>query len=212
MSFFKKIFNLEEPLNKNIIITIDREHGTNCLEIAKEVAEALNLEIYDENIIELKALESNVNPNKITKEDSFLQGTIYDLYRENYSYSQEDINSNDAAFLAESKIIRDLAKKGNCIILGKCANYVLKENYNTLDIFIRADYEDRIANICKRNNVESEQAKSIVSKIDNRRKNHYSKYANGLWANSSNYDMCINLSRFRKEDISKLIIDASKIK
>ena len=112
-------------VSNDVIYTIDREHGTGAFEIASILGKKLNIEVYDEDIIELKTLESQVDPSNVKKDDTFLQGTVYDLYRENYSYSQEDITSNDAQFLANSKTIRDLAKKGSCIMMGKCTNYVL---------------------------------------------------------------------------------------
>ena len=107
MSLFKKIF--QKTGEK--LITIDGEYGSGANEIAKKVADKLNYEFYDEKLIELTSLEKKVKPEEIKKDDSFLQGTIYDLYRQNYSYSQEDIAVDDAAFLLDSRTIRELAKK-----------------------------------------------------------------------------------------------------
>lgn len=107
MSLFEKIF--QKPGKK--LITIDGEYGSGANEIAKKVADKLKYEFYDEKLIELMSLEKKVKPEEIKKDDSFLQGTIYDLYRQNYSYSQEDIATNDAAFLLDSRTIREIAKR-----------------------------------------------------------------------------------------------------
>lgn len=110
MSLLKKIF--QKTGEK--LITIDGEYGSGANEIAKKVADKLNYEFYDEKLIELTSLEKKVKPEEIKKDDSFLQGTIYDLYRQNYSYSQEDIAVDDAAFLLDSRTIRELAKRKSC--------------------------------------------------------------------------------------------------
>ena len=123
MSLFGKIF---EKTDKKLI-TIDGEYGSGANEIAKKVADKLQYEFYDEKLIELMSLEGKLKPEDIKKDDSFLQGTIYDLYRQNYSYSQEDIATNDAAFLLDSRTIREIAKSKTSVIFGKCADFVLKD-------------------------------------------------------------------------------------
>ncbi|CDZ74325.1 putative cytidylate kinase [Peptoniphilus sp. ING2-D1G] len=208
-SFFEKLFN--KNIENNTIFTIDSEHGSGAFETSKIIGEKLGIEVYDESIIELKTLESKINPDNITKEDSFLSGTVYDLYRENYSYSQEDILENDAIFLAHSKTIRYLASKGPCIFIGKCSNYVLKEKEKTFDIFITADYETRIERIIKREEVDRDRAISLVEKMDTRRSNHYKRYAGGIWGRASEYDMTINSSKFKYEEVADIIIRSSQI-
>ena len=131
MSLFNKFF---EKAGKKII-TIDGEYGSGANEIAKKVAERLNYQFFDEKLIELMSLEGKVKPEEIKKDDSFLQGTIYDLYRQNYSYSQEDIATNDAAFLLDSRTIREIAKNKNAVIFGKCSYFVL-EYFTKLSLFI----------------------------------------------------------------------------
>ncbi|MDO5040729.1 MAG: cytidylate kinase-like family protein [Peptoniphilus sp.] len=206
--FFEKIFN--KNIEKDVIFTIDSEHGSGALEIAKIIGKKLNIEVYDEDIIELKTLESKIDPDKVTKDDSFLKGTVYDLYRKNYSYSQEDMLENDAIFLAHSKTIRYLASKGPCVFIGKCSNYVLREKEKTFDIFITADCETRIDRIIKREEVSRERALSLIERMDVRRSNHYKRYAGGLWGKASEYDMTINSSKFTYEEVADIIIKSSQ--
>lgn len=209
MGFFNKIFEDIKSNRKDIIYTIDRSHGSGGYEVAKRLSEKLNIPLYDEKIIELKTLEGKVNPDNIKKDDSFLQGTIYDLYRENYSYSQEDITNVDAAFLANSKTIRDFAKKGPCILMGKCSNYVLREYKNVFNVFIDADENFRIKRLMEFYNADEEKAGIKMRKTDVRRKNHYNRYANGEWGMSSQYDITFNSSSYDFDTIADIIIKAS---
>lgn len=200
------------PKNKNTIYTIDRQHGSGGYEIANLLSKKLNIPLYDENLIELKTLEGKVNPDNISKEDSFLQGTIYDLYRENYSYSQEDITNVDAAFLANSKTIRDFAKSGPCIIMGKCSNYVLREYDNIFNVFISADEEFRINRLMEFYDSTDEKAIYKMRKKDLRRKNHYNRFTNGEWGMGDEYDLIINSSKYSFEDIVNIILESAKLK
>lgn len=214
MSFLENIFKngKSEAKINNIIFTIDREHGSGGYEIAKKLSAKLDIPLYDEDIIELKTLEGKVNPDNISKDDSFLQGTVYDLYRENYSYSQEDITNIDGVFLANSKTIRDFAKKGPCIIMGKCANYVLKEYKNTFDIFIAADREDRINRLIEYYDADREKVISKMNKKDMRRKNHYKKFTDGEWGYSAEYDFTISSSAYSYDEIVDIIISLANRK
>ncbi|EGY80599.1 hypothetical protein HMPREF9129_0230 [Peptoniphilus indolicus ATCC 29427] len=198
-------------VSNDVIYTIDREHGTGAFEIASILGKKLNIEVYDEDIIELKTLESQVDPSNVKKDDTFLQGTVYDLYRENYSYSQEDITSNDAQFLANSKTIRDLAKKGSCIMMGKCTNYVLSTG-KIFNVFLTAPEEYRLEKIKNRYKYDNAKAKNEVQKIDARRRNHYQKYTTGQWGYSSDYDITIDVSKFSVQDVANIILRASELK
>lgn len=207
MSLFKKIF--QKTGEK--LITIDGEYGSGANEIAKKVADKLNYEFYDEKLIELTSLEKKVKPEEIKKDDSFLQGTIYDLYRQNYSYSQEDIAVDDAAFLLDSRTIRELAKKKKVVIFGKCSDFVL-EDFSKLSVFIYAskDFkEERILNTYK---VKKDKLEIKMNRENNRRANHYSRNTGRTWGESANYDILINSSSFDFESIADQIINLAQNK
>lgn len=210
MGFLEDLF--KGNATKNIIFTIDRQHGSGGYDIAKKLSAKLNIPLYDEETIELKTLEGKVNPDNISKDDSFLQGTIYDLYRENYSYSQEDITNIDANFLANSKTIRDYAKKGPCILMGKCSNYVLREYKNTFNIFLCADEDFRIKRLMDFYESDEEKAINKMRKKDVRRKNHYNRFTDGEWGMSDEYDITINSSKYDFDNIVEMIIESSKLK
>ncbi|MBS6534659.1 AAA family ATPase [Peptoniphilus harei] len=207
MSLFEKIF--QKPGKK--LITIDGEYGSGANEIAKKVADKLKYEFYDEKLIELMSLEKKVKPEEIKKDDSFLQGTIYDLYRQNYSYSQEDIATNDAAFLLDSRTIREIAKKKKAVIFGKCGDFVL-EDFPKLSIFIYAskDFkEERILNTYK---IKKDKLELKMTRENNRRANHYSRNTGRVWGEPANYDILINSSSFDFESIADQIVEISQNK
>lgn len=208
-SIFSKIF--KNKTKNKYIICIDREYGSGGYEIGKKLAEDLGLDFYDENIIELKTMEGQVDPHNVSKDDSFLQGTIYDLYRENYSYSQEGFTTTDARFLAESKTIRDIGKKGGCVIIGKCAGYVLR-NTEALSVFIGANYEDRLKRLIEVYKDKEDKAPIKMKKIDTRRQNHFNRFAKGDWGNINSYDLCLSSSKFTLDQIVEILKKTLEIK
>lgn len=207
MSLFEKIF---QKAGKKII-TIDGEYGSGANEIAKKVAEKLNYELYDEKLIELMSLEGKVKPEEIKKDDSFLQGTIYDLYRQNYSYSQEDIATNDAAFLLDSRTIREIAKNKKAIIFGKCGDFVL-EDFPKLSVFIYASQEFKEERILNTYKVKEDKLQLKLERENNRRANHYGRNTGKVWGDIANYDLLINSSAFDFESVANLIVDMSQNK
>ena len=207
MSLFNKFF---EKAGKKII-TIDGEYGSGANEIAKKVAERLNYQFFDEKLIELMSLEGKVKPEEIKKDDSFLQGTIYDLYRQNYSYSQEDIATNDAAFLLDSRTIREIAKNKNAVIFGKCSDFVL-EDFPKLSVFIYASSDFKEERILNTYNVKKDKLELKLERENNRRSNHYGRNTGKIWGERSNYDLLIDSSAFDFETIANLIVDMSKNK
>ena len=207
MSLFEKIF---QKAGKKII-TIDGEYGSGANEIAKKVAEKLNYELYDEKLIELMSLEGKVKPEEIKKDDSFLQGTIYDLYRQNYSYSQEDIATNDAAFLLDSRTIREIAKNKKAVIFGKCSDFVL-EDFPKLSVFIYASSDFKEERILNTYNVKKDKLELKLERENNRRSNHYGRNTGKIWGERSNYDLLIDSSAFDFESLVNLIVDMSKNK
>lgn len=193
------------------IITIDGEYGSGATEIGKHIAEKLSIKFYDEKIIELMSLEGKVKPEDVKKDDSFLQGTIYDLYRQNYSYSQEDISINDAAFLMDARTIRDIAGKGSAVIFGKCADFVLKDT-DIFSVFIYAQEDFKKKRLYESYNVKKDKVELRLNRENNRRANHYSRNTGEIWGSPKLYDLLIDSSVFDFETIESLVIDLANKK
>lgn len=207
MSLFDKLF-FNSPKR---IIVIDGEYGSGAYTIASNIAQKEKIKFYDSKIIELMSLEGKVSAENLTKDDSFLKGTIYDLYKENYSYSQEDISMVDAAFLLESRTIRDIAKKGPCVFAGKCADYVL-EGENILSIFIYAGDDFRRKRLLDGGEVKEEKIEAKMEREDMKRRNHYERNSGRIWGRASCYDFSIDSSAFTFETIEDLIIELANKK
>lgn len=205
-------FLKDEKINDKFIITINREYGSGGSEIARIASEKLSIPLYDEKIVELKAMESGFSEELLKGETLMPMDTVYDLYRENDSYSSEDMLSNDAAFLSQSRAIRHLAEEGSCIFLEKCAGYVLRDYKNVLKIFIHAPYDYRRKRAVEVYKDKETVVDSRITKYDTRRRNFFNKNTKLSWENAMEYDFSINASIFSQEEIAEIIADIARIK
>ena len=114
----------------------------------------------------------------------------------------------DRIFIAETKVIKDLAEKESCVIVGRCADYTLQDEYDILSVFIHAPFEDRVKRISNRLVLPENKAKDLIIHTDKKRSNYYNYYTNKKWSDSSSYDLCINSSKFSFDDCVNIIIDA----
>lgn len=204
MSFLDKLF--QRTKDEQRVITIDGEYGSGANALGAAIAQKLNIPFYDEKTIELMSLASKGKPEDVSKEDSFLQGTIYDLYRENYSYSQEGMTVNDAAFLMDARTIRDIAKEGSAVIVGKCADYILGKE-EVFSLFVYADEAFKAKRVEESYHVKPEKVEAVMIKENARRSNHYSRKTGGTWGSPNQYDLCINSSHFSFSTIENMVVE-----
>lgn len=127
------------------------------------------------------------------KEESMTNSLLYDLVNQMYQYRDEkDKAPKDKIFDAESKVIRELADKGNCVIIGRCSDYVLRDDERVLKVFFNAPMENRVKRIMERRGIESGDAQHKIRKEDKRRADNYRYYTGRIWGASANFDMTIN--------------------
>ena len=181
------------------VITIGRQFGSGGSEIGNKVAEALGFEHYDKNIIEIASEKSGINKKLFQNADEKHSSFLYSLSVAHYGGMvspayMNDVITNDKLFIIQSNIIKELAQKGPCVFIGRCADDILKETVPTLNIFIHAPYEDRVKRIMKLYDVAEGNAKSLIKKTDKSRASYYNFYSNGTWGDSDNYDVSINSS------------------
>ncbi|KXO16199.1 cytidylate kinase-like family protein [Peptoniphilus sp. GNH] len=193
-------------------ICINREYGSGGSEIARMISKKLSIPLYDEKTIELKSLESGFDQDILKGEEIMPKDTIYDLYMENKSINKEDLFSNEAAFLSQSKAIRHLASMGPCIFLEKCASYVLKDQENILKIFIHAPYEFRRKRAMQVHKDTNENVDARIKKYDSRRRNFYNKNTKKEWQDAMEYDISIDASIFSLSEVAEIIADIVRIK
>lgn len=192
------------------IITIGRQFGSGGRELGKAVADKLRIKYYDKELISLAAKESGYNPEIFENVDeratnSLLYSLSMGIYNLGNGYApMRDMPVNDQLYLLQHKIIRELAAEP-CVIVGRCADYILRNNKNLLRIFVYANFKDRVENAIKIHNVPENKAESTVKKTDKTRANYYNFYSNQKWGAVENYDLCINTSTISRENATKIV-------
>ncbi len=198
------------------VITISREFGTGARTIGQKLAAKLGYAYYDRAIIQMAADKSGLSPDFIEKNEekstnSFLFNIATSAYISSGMNLQYTVPVNDKAFLAQSEVIRELAEKGDCVIVGRCANYILSEHPDLLRVFVRADKPDRIERIINEYGYNAKNAESELSKIDKGRANYYKYYTGSAWKSMDNYDLCINTSKLDIDQAVKLLADVARL-
>lgn len=205
-------------MNSKYIITIARQFGSGGREIGQALAERLGIDFYDKELISLAAKESGVDPKIFENVDERATNSLlYSLSMGLFSIgtgfsSMGDLPVNDKLYILQHKIIKQLAEKGPCVIVGRCADYILADNKDCVSVFIHANLDYRTERAVRVHNVDEARAEQIVTKTDRTRANYYSFYSGHRWGMAENYDLCIDSSKLGKEQIVDLIIDYLKMK
>lgn len=179
----------------SIVITIGREYGSGGRMIGKQLAEELNLKFYDREIMQMTAQEMHIDEKEVEeKEQKLANSLIYDMVAQFYG-EKEQAAEQDKLYDIEKHFIEKIADEGNCVIVGRCADYICRNMKNVYDIFLYADDEHKIKEIMKRENISYKDAEKHVKEINKRRFNHYKYYTGGIWGLSNNYDLCIDTGK-----------------
>ncbi len=181
------------------IITISREFGTGARLIGREVAALLGYGYYDRALIEMAAEKSGLSEEFIERTEekasnSFLYNLATAAYLAADPMNEYTVPVNDRAFMVQSDVIRDIARSGNGVIVGRCADWILRDHPSLLRVFIYADREDRVNRIVKEYGQDPKNAESVLTKIDKGRANYHKFYTGTNWRSMENYDLCINTS------------------
>lgn len=175
------------------VIAIGRQYGSGGHEIGKMIAQKLGYEFYDEELIQMTAGTTGYTPEFIReKEEMMTNSLIYDLVNHMYNYSSEYDTPKDKIYEAENKLITELAETGNCVIVGHCADYMLRNNKNCLRVFLQASQESRIKRVMERENLLEHEAKQKVQKEDRWRADNYRYYTRQIWSASANYQVTLD--------------------
>lgn len=193
-----------------IIVTIGREYGSGGREIGEKLAEKLKVPIYDKEIITESVKRSGFCQEIFeTYDEHSTPSLLYSLAMGSFVIDQQ-ISLPDQIFLEQFKTIRNLADKGSCIFIGRCADYVLEEKDNLISIFIKGNEEDKIARIMERNNLSEEEAIKKMNKIDKARKSYYERYTCKKWGDTNSYDVTLNSSTFGIDRIVEFLFNMIK--
>ncbi len=198
----------------NTIITIGREFGSGGREIGEKLAEHFGIKCYDKELLARAAKESGLCEEVFENHDerptsSFLYNLVMDTYSFGYNNSAYmDMPVSHKVFLAQFDAIKNLAKDGPCVIVGRCADYALQDMPNVLNIFIYGKIESRIKRIMKRFDdiTTPEKARSMINKKDKQRKSYYDYYSSRKWGHTGTYDLSVDSSVLGIEGTVNLII------
>lgn len=185
-------------INENIpfVITISREYGSGGHAVGEELAKRLNMDFYDHSIIDRTAVELGFSSEYVAdKEQNISTAKIWELIFTDKSIPDSmNPSRDDAIFVAESRTIRELAAKGNCIIIGRMANWILRKRKNCVKVFITSSHETAIERIVAREHISSNEASRKIDRINKGRSNHYMQYSGQHWTDARSYDLVINIS------------------
>lgn len=205
----KEKINLKDTLTTPVIITINREYGSGGRYVGKLVAEALGIPLYDKNLISELSKETGLSENYIKENEEkrdFME-TIHNGY-----YSSLDNESQ--LYLAEAELIQKLAleEPKSCVIVGRCADFILKDQKNILKIFIYNDLEHKIKRATTYYGLKKQKAEKEINRINKLRANHYKYYTEREWQDKTHYDLCINSDALGVEKAAEMICEIAKNK
>ena len=195
------------------IITIGRKYGSAGRQIGQEVAKYFGIKCYDKELLEHAANDSGICKELFEHHDekptnSFLYSLVMDTYSFGYSSAGfTDMPMNHKIFLAQFEAIKKLASEGPCVMVGRCADYALRDLDNVVNVFLYADMEDRAARIAKKYNISESKAKDMIKKEDKARASYYNYYTSKRWGEMKGYDICINTSKYGIDKTIDLLYD-----
>ena len=196
-------------MEKKIIINIGRQFGGGGRGVAYELGKKLNIPVYDREIISQAAKDSGFGAEFFKERD---EKRGFFSFTEIFGFGDtENYMSDRGIFKLQSQTIEKIAEQGSAIIVGRCADYILRENENTLNVFLTSPLEDRVKRISETEGVTLEKAEEIVEKQDKNREEYYNYYTFGNWGVASNYDLCIDSSIAGIEGTADIIIQFAKI-
>ena len=186
----------------DLIITIARQNGSGGREVGKILADLLGMKCYDQEILAEAANESGISLQEIEKKEERTSRTNMFFY---------GIPAPNPVFVAQSKAIETLAANGPCVFVGRCADYVLRDRSDVINVFVKAPMEVRVARSSKRNNISEKEAFARVKDKDSERALYYQRYTGIVWGTVENYDLTIDTSVIGVENAAKLIIEYARM-
>ncbi|MBQ7320683.1 MAG: cytidylate kinase-like family protein [Clostridia bacterium] len=203
-------------MSEKFVITIARQYGSGGREIGQRVAEILGIKSYDKELITMAAQKSGLNANVAHHADEQVTNSLlYTLAMGSGAFTtanfSTDMPINDKLFITQSDVIKGLVEENDCVVIGRCGDYVLRNYDNRLSIFIYADLDCRVRRISELNQVSEHEARDMIKKTDKRRINYYNFYTGRKWGAFENYHASFNSSVLGVEKTAQMIAAMAKI-
>ena len=182
---------------KNRIITISREYGSGGRQVGELLAKELGIPFYDREILQMSAEKSGMSADFLERRDEVIQNTfLHNLMHATYPNIEAyyDTPITDKVFQAQSSVIKEIAAQGSCVIVGRCADYILRDNPALVTVFVRATIDDRIRQAIAHYDMPTDKPAERIKKIDKQRANYYKYYTTRQWGSINNFDLVINTS------------------
>ena len=180
---------------KKIVVTISREYGSGGRYVGELLAKNLGIPFYDKNLIILSAKESGLATEYVKKNEQNLEGPQ---------------TTDDLLYIATTKVIEKLYKKGSCVIVGRCGNFILKNKKDVLKVYLYSSLDDKINRVTKYYNIDKDKALNTINKVNKERKKHYKYYTNTILDDYNNYDLVLDVSKFGVEKTADIISNIIK--
>ena len=186
---------------ENIVITIARQYGSGGRTVGEMLADKLDIHYYDKELMKLASDESGINEALFVNADEKIKSTkLFRIARSAYNGElippeSDDFTSNDNLFNYQAKIIRELADEESCVIIGRCADYVLKEYDNVLSVFVHAPRDFCLEHASKKHSMNARELERFVQKTDKHRADYYKYHTGREWTDARNYDLCLDSSK-----------------
>lgn len=192
------------------IITISRQFGSGGRSIGKAVAEKLGYDYYDSELVSQVAEKTGLHPNYIEDAGEYAPGKSILSYAFSSGASAGSMNASDYLWRAQCSVILELAEKGNCVIVGRCADYILRDRDDCLNVFIHANKEYRAKHIVERYGVRDKSPEKRLEEKDGKRKVNYKYFTGRVWGSVENYHVSLDSSVLTPEKCVDIIVDLAK--
>ena len=198
---------------QQLYVTIGRQFGSGGREIGKKVAQALGIPYYDKELLKVAAEKSGLSHEFLSNYDekptnSFLYSLV--MGQQRLAPGMPGHTVEQLAANAQRDAILSVADKGSCVIVGRCADYILRDQPGLVRVFICADDDSRVARICQRDGLDEKEAREKMRKMDKARAAYYAFHADREWSAADSYDLCINSSRRGIDAAVELILQFCK--
>lgn len=189
----------------HFVITIQREFGSLGRPIAKRIAQLLNVEFYDRDIVEETAKKMDMPVSVVSDHEERGRGGSGSFFRMLFPLGTDPDERKDKIFMTQSTIIESIAMRESCVIVGRCADYILQDHPNALHVYIYASYEDRLKNCIGPLGMKEDDAKSMIADVDKARRAYHLHYAKYAADDPEHKDIIINSSRFDVEGTAQIL-------
>ena len=204
-------------MSYDTVVAIGRQYGSGGREIGELLSRLMGVPFFDRELIALAAERSGVSRDVYAHiDETATNSLLYALSTGAYTFSSHftsvsDLPLNDKLYIMQTNLIQDLVKQhGSCVIVGRCADYILKDDPRCLSVCIHAPLKDRVERISEKEGLSASQAESRIIKTDKKRANYYNFYTNREWGDVNHYDLCVNSSVLGRDKTAELILDFIK--